>query len=569
MILNMLSLCQIISLLSVVPPIAAVPAIPTQQTQAISPAGLAVVAGKGITVQTGNVAEANLGTVNPAETPSADFTFTLRNASSRPIVIDRIQPSCGCTTATATINGKLVAAGQEMPPLNPVSQAIIQVHINLTGQSAGSLFKFVAIYTKDVPQPAAMLQIHGNLTRNTASAAPAPVFVKPPNPAAPDNLPNTRAAFRAGLVPFAGLRVAPAAGVQTAAPNQGQHDFGIVSALDTPSIEQTFTLSNSTPAPLVLDRLQPSCHCTMATAEGTTVAGVLPTLAPGKTLAVHVTVSLTDLAPGPLLKTVLVYTKGNPQPAAVFTLTGELKPAVTLSPNLLDFEQVALGHPQTLSVTATLDARLTGSGSLPILASTNPNIRINPQPEVLSRLKSNLVKANPQPGKNSPASSTLIGSRRRTYLVTLLPTAAGPITGSLSFVSSGHDPKTTSALANASVLLLGQVTGDLSAQPPVLAFGTVRLGRGTARQVVLTGKDPADVTAPKITSGNSYVSAKLTAAPLFTSGQVQPASRILEVTLAANAPLGLLQTQVKVSLPNGQCLLVPVSAFVSPEIAIR
>ncbi len=379
-----------------------------------------------------------------------------------------------------------------------------------------------------------------------------------------NSLPITIPVIRPRAVPFAGLRVAPTAGVQTAAPNQGQHDFGTVSALDTPSIEQTFLLSNSTSAPLVLDWFQPSCHCTTVTVEGTSTGAVMPTLLPGKTLAVHVTVSLADLAPGPLLKTVLVYIKGNPQPAAVLALTGELKPAVTLSPNLLDFGQVELGHPQTLSVTATLDARLLDKGTLPILASTNSNIRISPQPEVISRLK-----VSPRMGSKLPASPALVGSRRRTYLVTLLPSAAGPITGSLSFIPSGHDPKATSVLANASVLLLGQVIGDLSAQPPVLTFGTVRLGQGTARQIVLTGKDPAEVTAPKITSGSPYVSAKLTAAPLFASGQIQPASRVLEVTLGANAPLGLLQTQVKISLPNGQCLLVPVSALVSPELAAR
>ena len=379
-----------------------------------------------------------------------------------------------------------------------------------------------------------------------------------------NSLPITIPVIRPRAVPFAGLRVAPTAGVQTAAPNQGQHDFGTVSALDTPSIEQTFLLSNSTPTPLVLDRFQPSCHCTTVTVEGTSTGAVMPTLLPGKTLTVHVRVSLADLAPGPLLKTVLVYTRGDSQPAAVLTLTGELKPAVTLSPNLLDFGQVALGHPQTLPVTATLDARLTDNGTLPILASTNPNIRISPQPEVISRLKTGAQISSKQ-----STSTALVGSRRRTYLVTLSPSAAGPITGSLSLVSSGRDPKATSALAGASVLLLGQVTGDLSAQPPVLAFGTVRLGQGTARQIVLTGKDPADVTAPKITSGNSYVSAKLTAAPLFTGGQLQTSSRVLEVTLAANAPLGLLQTQLKIFLPNGQCLLVPVSAFVSPELAAR
>lgn len=530
--------------------------------------GLTAVAEKGITLQADNVAEANLGAVDPAKTPSADFMFTLRNTSTRPIVIDRIQPSCGCTTATVTINGRLVAAGQDMPPLDSEAQANIHVHINLTGQSAGSLFKFVAVYTKDVPQPAAMLQIRGSLTKSILSSVPVPR----PGGLLPATAPGAATAFPSRKLPFAGLRVVQAENVQALAPNQAQRDFGAVSALDTPSIEQTFTLNNSTATPLVLDRFQPSCHCTTAAVEGALAGAALPTLAPGQEVSVRVTVSLADLAPGPLLKSVMVFTKGSQLPAAALTLTGQLKPAVTLSSSLLDFGRVAVDKPQTLLLMATLDPRLTERGVPPTLVSNNPDIQIIPQPDVISRLKPNPKTGgkSPKAGGKAPTDAALIGSHQRTYRIKLSPAAAGPITGSLYFVSSGHDPKVSSALANATVLLLGQVTGDVAAQPSVLAFGNVRLGQGAVRQIVLSGKDPADVTSLKITSASPFLTAKLnTATPIFSGGQLLPASCVLEVTLAPQTPPGMLQTQVKILLPNGQRLLVPVSAFISPVSAMR
>jgi hypothetical protein len=39
---------------------------------------------------------------NVAEGPTADFTFTFRNTGKEPIILQRVQPACGCTAADYT-----------------------------------------------------------------------------------------------------------------------------------------------------------------------------------------------------------------------------------------------------------------------------------------------------------------------------------------------------------------------------------------------------------------------------------------------------------------------------------
>ncbi len=397
-------------------------------------------------------------------------------------------------------------------------------------------------------------------------------------PAAPPSAPPAAAtqtlaqAMPERKSPFVGLRVAPSAQVHALAPNQAQHDFGTVSALDTPRLEQTFILSNSSPKPLVLDRLQTTCHCTAATIEGVAAGAALPTLAPGQRLTVRVTVSLVDLAAGSLLKSVLVYTQGDQRPAAVLTLTGKLRPAVTLSTTLLDFGQIQTGKSQALTLTVSLDARLTQDGVLPILASNNPDIQITPQPDIIARLKPG-PKSRPAPGgRPSATGSTPPGLRHRTYRIILTPSTVGPITGSLYFVPSGQNPAAAAALTTATVLLVGQATGDVAAQPQALSFGTARLGQGATRQLVLIGKTGATLASLRLSSASPWLSTRLKRNDLqaLFPGVLAPSNdaasqtnQVLEVTLSPNAPAGVLQSRIKVSLTNGQCLLIPVTAYVS------
>lgn len=439
----------------------------------------------------------------------------------------------------------------------------------------------IGLYSSWTPIYTILLIVFLCTATNLISVWAAPPVPLSPSPALSTVWSSASQVLPERKAPFAGLRVVPSAGIQSLAPNQVQHDFGPVGVLDTPRLEQNFILHNGSATPLALDRLQPTCHCTTATVEGASGDAPLPTLAPGQQAVIHVAVSLAGLAPGPLLKSVLVFTKGDPRPAAVLTLIGQLKPAVTLLPSLLDFGQTAVNKPQALSLTATLDPRLMENGTLPILASNNPDIQITPQPDVISRLKPNLTPTvNPKPtvgpsGKLT-ASSPSQAFKRRTYRVTLSSSAAGPITGSLYFVSSGRNPTASAALATATVLLVGQVVGDVAAQPQALSFGTVRLGQGTTRQIVLVGKTGEALKSLKVASASAWLSAKLVGndpRTLFTSAASsssdpavqtnQQTNQVLEVTLGPDAPAGTLQSRIKVSLANGQRLLIPVTAYVS------
>lgn len=528
-------------------------------------AGLAAVLGKGVTSHATNVAEADLGTVNPLNVPFANLVFTLRNTSDRPILIDRLQPSCGCTTASVMLGGKSVAAEQGIPALNPKAEVTIHIHIDLTGQAAGGLTKFVAVYIKDRPQPAAMLQIRGVVARDVSAEAP-------PHELHPFAMSTASNVLPPHKAPFTGLRVAPTQGIQALAPNQAEHDFGTVSALDMPSLEQTFLVTNGGSVLLVLDRLQPTCLCTTASVEGIPTGVALPTLAPGQKATIRVTVRLAGLESGPLLKSVMVFTQGNPRPAAVLTLTGKLQPAVTLSPTLLDFGQIQIGKSQALTLTASLDARLTQDGVLPILASNNPDIQITPQPDIIARLKPG-SKSRPAPGgRPSATGSTPPGLRHRTYRIILTPSTVGPITGSLYFVPSSQNPAAAAALTTATVLLVGQATGDAAAQPQALSFGTARLGQGATRQLVLIGKTGATLASLRLSSASPWLSARLkrndpevlfSGVLALSSGAASQTNQVLEVTLSPDAPAGVLQSRIKVSLTNGQCLLIPVTAYVS------
>ena len=531
------TLKQAIASASAVPPQTRLDS-PGQQGRFTLPfAGLTAVAEKGVTPQSNNIAEADLGIVDTLKIHEADFTFTLRNTSAGPIIIDRLQPSCECTTAAVTINGEPVGKGRSLPPLPAGARASIRVHVDLAEQPAGSLLRFVAVYVKDRAQPAAMLQIRGDLTSRS-------------HPQKPPAATRTFRARRAQLeVSEAGLSVAVAPGLTLSAPNRAFYQMGTVSALDAAEITHAFVLRNTGSRPLTVERFETSCHCTSAaflTAAGSPTA-VLPTLAPGQQASVRVTVRPEMLGPGPLDKSVRVFVRGQAAPAAVLEVAGTLRPSLSFAPALLDFGAVPAGQARALTVTATLDARLLPPGAMPALVASGPDLRVVRQPEILSKT-------------SAPALT-----RTLTYRVTLLPSApGGPLSGSPALMPpAATPPRLASLLASASVLVAGQVQADVTASPSALAFGAVPLGRATTRQVVLSGASAADIS--QIASASPFFTAHMNATtPVFRDGQLLPTSRVLEVTLAPQTPPGLLQTQIKVLLPHGQRLLIPVSAFLIP-----
>lgn len=128
--------------------------------------------------------------------------------------------------------------------------------------------------------------------------------------------------------PFVGLRVSAGKTTTLTAPNTGIYNFG-TRYLPTPGLAQAeFVLRNTTDHPLTVDRLQPTCHCTtgevMVGSEVLAADYPLPTLPPGGSMTVRVTVILPGHAPGPLRKSVLIFVSGHSDPAAQLDISGLL-----------------------------------------------------------------------------------------------------------------------------------------------------------------------------------------------------------------------------------------------------
>ncbi len=419
------------------------------------------------------------------------------------------------------------------------------------------------MHRSDVWRVGLAFLVLGRLALMDATAQNAPAAkAEPPRPSP-----------RNAVVTDVGLRVEAAPEITLTAPNLAARSFAPANLLDTPQLEQVFTLRNAGRVPLILDRFKSSCGCTrvflagMEKGESEAEAGgeaLGQTLKPEQEMRARVAIDLTALPPGPFQKTVSVYAQGTTRPVALLTLTGTLLPSVTFRPALLDFGQAAPGQARPVLLTVSYDPRLTANGPLPPLFSTNPDVRIAP------------VRTNP----NSPPAPLPAGQRAETFAVTLVrESPLGFISGSIAFqpglaVVPAVGALQPSALRlhpaflQATALLTGQVTGDVVAEPPVAAFGNAPLGRASMRQIVLTGLRPEALANFKIASASLWVTARLLDASLPAPGANRPTALALELILSPEAPAGVLQTQVKITLANGQRLLIPITAYVTASPAM-
>jgi hypothetical protein len=349
------------------------------------------------------------------------------------------------------------------------------------------------------------------------------------SPAATQNVPPQ-------LTADVGLTIVASDRIEPATPNQAVYDFGKASLLDQTMVEQDFTIRNDSKSQLTVSRLQSSCGCTTAILRSSD--GTSAVLAPGGQTGAHVTVNLAGLHAGPIHKLVEVYVEGNPLPAAILKIEGELTPAVTFSPSALSFGRVQAGAEHHLTLTTTLDSRLAGPrGRMPTLLSSDPSIRVRPIPAPA--------------GASGPA-------RTQAYEVTLAANAPlGFITGQLEFAASRDLSSVVSrALSGASAAVSAQISGDITVQPQVVAFGAVQQGHEASRQLILAGSPAVQLESIVITSESAQLSAKLEPMSPAHVGK-------LNVRLSAHAAAGLFRSQLALALPNGQRLLIPVSAYIT------
>jgi hypothetical protein len=365
------------------------------------------------------------------------------------------------------------------------------------------------------------------------------------------------------------LTIVPTTATTASGDRRATFDFGQASLLDTLQIKHTFTLRNDGSAPLSVERLQASCGCTSAVALKTDQGSPAPPtvspgaplaiLSPGEAIDVSVTVDLTHLAPGPQRKFVFIYGAGNTEPLATCEMKGRLLPSVELTPMPVDFGSVTAGEERTVTVTAVFDPRLASLSSTPMVSS-NPAVRVAlvpPNPPVPTMLDDSAGPRQPR--------------RHYTYKVTVERNAPlGALLGVLWFPpvasagpSGAAGQNLAEALASARITFVGEVVGDIAADPQTLAIGMAAHGVGVTRQILLTGRSADALENLRITSDSKWLSVRPITSP-GTAATGTRTTKTLDVTIVPEAPAGIFQASLTIILANGQRLIVPVTSYIRP-----
>lgn len=141
-----------------------------------APTGLTVVTGQGTTQTDAATARYDFGTRRMSDESPLEHTFTLRNGGTTPVTVDRLQSSCGCTTA--------FLAGDQNLPLTVGPGGIIPVHVSIAPHrlAPGPMAKSVWVFTHGAADANVLLEITGTLRDESApraADAPAPAATPP------------------------------------------------------------------------------------------------------------------------------------------------------------------------------------------------------------------------------------------------------------------------------------------------------------------------------------------------------------------------------------------------------
>jgi hypothetical protein len=99
----------------------------------------------------------DFGKVNQGSTAPLLHKFFLKNANATPVVVERVQVSCGCTTAT-------LGGGATLPDTLGAGKVLeVDTSVDLLRLYAGAVEKSVAVYLVGQAAPAATLEITGTL----------------------------------------------------------------------------------------------------------------------------------------------------------------------------------------------------------------------------------------------------------------------------------------------------------------------------------------------------------------------------------------------------------------------
>jgi len=337
-------------------------------------------------------------------------------------------------------------------------------------------------------------------------------------------------------------------------------DFGLRVQNRSEPISEAFELTNNAGKTINVTALRPSCGCTAALIEGSSSA--LPyALKAGAKMLIRVNIDTFHLTPGKIDKTVSVIAEGQNDPIAVLELTGSVLSAVTFSKPAIDFGRIDAGGESRVYVSLTYAISTEATAANIDMVSSDPNIIIN------------------SGGKDEGPAAATAGEdtepkNHRTFNVTLRPGSnIGTLSGRLSAVLQGT---TGATLTLAELPFTGIVTGEITATPQVVAFGTSLHGHTATQQILITGKDVKSITT---TSPSPYITAAFNsklidaarvnrpfgAAPTDKNGSVPDSAKavLLTVTLSPKAPAGIIESSITLTTTHGQTLRLPVYGVVT------
>ena len=131
-----------------------------------APMGLTGTVEAGTTLSDPGVVRFDLGTRRLSDPAPLEHTFTLRNAGTVAVTVDRLQSSCGCLTA--------LLDGAQSPPLTVGPGGIVPLHVSIAPHRLvpGPLVKSVWVFTHGAEEAALRLDIVGTLQDDAAPTPP-------------------------------------------------------------------------------------------------------------------------------------------------------------------------------------------------------------------------------------------------------------------------------------------------------------------------------------------------------------------------------------------------------------
>lgn len=245
------------------------------------------------------------------------------------------------------------------------------------------------------------------------------------------------------------------------------------------------------------------------------------------------TVAVDPTAAGNVTGTLTVAGDGGSSPAVAnlsATAVSASQPQLSVAPTSIDFGTVSNG----LKGTANLVLNNLGSADLTIsmLTLTGNGFGIS--------------------GITTP--KTISAGQSAQATVTFSPTTAGAASGSIAIVS--NDPTNPTLNIPLSGTGSSAPSGQLSASPTSLSFGTVAIGSNPTQQVTVTNTGNAAVQISKITpSGAGFAVSGLTAPATLNPSQ----STTLSVSFAPAATGSVMGSVVITSNANGSPLTIALS----------